>query len=49
MRADNEKRAAEGRAKAAIERAKERDVKISTYSLPITVRVTAPAPEEEGK
>jgi hypothetical protein len=49
MRADNEKRAAEERAKAAIERAKERDVKISTYSLPITVRVTAPAPEEEGK
>lgn len=48
-RADNEKRAAEGRAKTAVERAKERDVKISTYSLPITVRVTAPAPKEEGK
>ena len=34
---------------AATERAKERDVKISTYSLPITVRVTAPPPKEEGK
>ncbi len=48
-RANNEKSAAEARAKAAIERAKERDVKISTYSLPITVSVTAPAPKEEGK
>ena len=48
-RADTEKKAAEGRAKAAAERAKERDVKISTYSLPITVRVTAPAPKEETK
>lgn len=50
-RVNNEKSAAEARAKAAIERAKERDVKISTYSLPITVSVTAPAPapKEEGK
>jgi len=49
MRADNEKRAAEGRAQAAAERAKELEVKISTYSLPITVRVSAPPLKEEGK
>jgi len=49
LRADNEKKAAEGRAQAAAERAKELDLKISTYSLPITVRVTAPPPKEEKK
>jgi hypothetical protein len=49
MRADNEKRGAEGRAQAAAERAKELEVKISTYSLPITVRVIAPPLKEEGK
>ena len=48
-RAENERKAAENRAKTAREKAKEHDVKISTYSLPITVRVTAPAPPKEEK
>lgn len=47
-RAESERVAAEGRTKKARERAQEKDVKISTYSLPITVRVTAPDSKKDN-